>query len=168
MNIQKFRKPIYCPNASKLGYCKWGAEIGDTVLFDTTYTGEEGELVGARSVGRVIGKSDIDGCGVKQKVPYLAVLTTVSHLSAAHILYVRPEQVCGIYDNKNPDHRHGSTLAWLLTAKELPSADELVRASQYGALSDSSIHKYLVDGKLEFDKVREAERRESARKLGEE
>lgn len=124
------KKPIHCPNATKLGFAKYAVETGD-VIFSTN---------GAESVpARVLGCAVRDGFDNAYKYgTVLLVLQLGENMTHAHVRHVKIEDVVEI---RFPDD-YRTFINWFFTS-QLPSAAAVVAAAEYGALGNRYLSKYL-------------------------
>jgi hypothetical protein len=131
---KKFKTPIYCPNASDLGYCRYKVVIGDFISW--RYPSENGPEFGPY-YGRVLGEATHNGLGqpYPKKSRVLAVLMLGEQLNHGYVEHVNIEYVRFI---RTP----GAFLKWALFGDML-DIETTDRLAQYGALSDGHIDKLL-------------------------
>lgn len=135
-----FKKPIYCPNASWLGYCTRLVEIGDIIEF--RYPSD----TGAGRLARVVGVAKRDGMGKKYKPrTVLAVLEADFTLHTAFLRHVKVEWVLTACKPPTVFHR-------VFFESTLPHPDVLAAVEKHGSFCDNYIADYLdADGNLRTD-----------------
>jgi len=127
----KYRKPIYLPNATKLGYAKHSASVGDVVFFDD---------YAVPQVGRVFGYATQTGGGAPVKPrTQLVCLVLGSNMSLCYWRFVGVNKVT---ECRSPDEDGGAFIRWFFSAK-MTNEKQIAAAEHYGALSDRAIAKYL-------------------------
>jgi hypothetical protein len=139
---KKFKKPIYCPSAVSLGFCRHSVSIGDFISW--RYPAEKEEAPSDPFYGRVLGEATRDGCGkdYDKKSRMLAVLAIGEHLNHGFIVHVNVEYVRFV---RTP----GAFLKWALFG-EMLDVETTERLANYGSLSDGHIDKLLDEAGLKI------------------
>ena len=140
---KRFKKPRYCPNASWCGSSTRLVSEGDLISY-REYSDREGNHYHTR-LARVLGLATHDGCMNKYDKPRLLVLATDDMLSFGMERHVRLEDVAEI-------SKPGDFTRWFLYGK-MQDPETTIRASEYGALSNGYVEKYLdgPEGQLRKD-----------------
>lgn len=138
MRYEKIRKPMFCPNASRIGgdYQVKGGEL--IAYSDSTRTSR---------LGRVLGRATHAGDGSEFKEPTLVVMTANDTLTAGYLRAVPLEDVTEV---RSIERRKGSFALWFLFG-EMPEPEEAERAVEYGMMSDHYIDRWLVGDELRFN-----------------
>jgi hypothetical protein len=137
-----FKKEIYCPNASHIGYNRYSVKVGDLIRFRTALN-DDSYLY---EFARVLGLATVDGMGKaypKRKV--LAVLAASNDLSHGFERHVPIDDVVQVFNV-------GAFTKWFLFGQVNLSIESLYHMSTNGSLSNSYLEKYVYDGGL---KIRE-------------
>jgi hypothetical protein len=138
-----FKKPIYCPRASTIGYDRYVVVAGDLIKFEV----DMGDALRLGWLGRVLGIAECDGMGKDYDGVVLVVLTASADLSFGHEYHVPIDHVLQVFSP-------GDFTRWFLFGDMPKDLTEVLRAAEYGSLSNSYIDKYLDNGKLIFDETR--------------
>ena len=151
---KKLKKPVFCPNATTLGFSKY-VVLDDDPADQVT----EGDLIVYKEhladgsynsrLARVIGLATHDGCGVEytkpskrgkaKPTPRLLVIAANDMLDYAYERHVDVDDVIEVRSPPDPTFTR-----WFLSGK-LPSIDSILALGKYGGLCDRYFSKY-VDG----------------------
>ena len=134
---KKFKKPIYCLNASTTGYDRYEVVIGDFIGWQ--YKDEDHLFY-----GRVLGEATHNGRGdpYPKRPRVLAVLTLGDRLNHGYIHHVPVDLVEFCHDP-------GVFTRWALFG-EMLSPELTERLADYGSLSNGHIDKLLDETGLKI------------------
>ncbi len=134
-----FRKPIYCPGVSALGYGKYEVSVGDFILYAEARS--DGFPSCEPRFGRVLGKvvrfPDGKEAPKSRKLMVLAVLTLSDNMEHAYLRYVPVVEVREVM-SRPP----GAFLRFFLFGSA-PSPEIARDVQNYGAMNESYIGKIL-------------------------
>jgi hypothetical protein len=133
--FKRFRKPRYCPGASATGFRKWAVSEGDLVRYREEYAdGSHGSRL-----ARVLGLATHGGDGTEYPGPRLAVLAANDMLTCGYERHVAIEDVEEVLDPSQ-----GRDFARWFLFGTVPGPELAYAVSEYGAMSDSYLGKYLT------------------------
>lgn len=139
---KRFKKPIFLPNASRMGFDKYMVSIGDFIAWRLEYDKNEG--YSDVYYGRVLGEVTHDGMGKKyaKKPRVLAVMVFGERLNHGYVGHVPVDivQFC---------HDPGAFTKWALFG-EMMSPELTERMAEYGSLSNGHIDKLLDETGLKI------------------
>jgi hypothetical protein len=148
---KKFKKPIFLPNASRMGYDKYEVVIGDFIGWQYTYHEDAESFHGTNRsdlfYGRVLGEAMHDGVGKKypSKPRVLAVLQLGYQFNHGWVNHVPVDAVKFCHDT-------GAFTRWALFG-EMLSPELTERLAAYGALSNGHIDKLLDESGMKIVKM---------------
>jgi len=137
---------LYCTSATHLGYSRYDVGQGDLILF------REGD---GQRLGRVLGLATHDGCGQEyrgparrgkgtRRAPRLLVLAANDTLSHGFERHVALEDVLEV-------PRAPGDFARFFLFGIMPDHATAIAMSEYGAMSDSYLGRYLDGGHVAPD-----------------
>ena len=145
-DVRVFKKPIYLPRATSIGFAKELCSVGDIILFYELYA-DGSEDTGMPRPGRVLGGALQDGVGKKLNPrKTLVVLQLSDNIHHAYTRYVDIEQVVECVEPV----QDMAFLTWFFSAK-MPDIETLDAFVQYGACCEYYIKKYLLNGEVRKD-----------------
>ncbi len=134
--VSRIKKPIFCPNATALGFTKYAAGEGDVIRFKTRHQdGSDHD-----TYGRVLGRANEDGTGkpYPKRPGHLLVLVMSETMTHA---YTRHVEVLDVVEVRGPE-TFKTFVRWFFSSK-LPSVEAVEAAVRYGATSASYVDKFL-------------------------
>jgi hypothetical protein len=133
MAMKRIVKPIFCPNASRIGYDRYAVKHGDLIRFSTS--ANDGSKI--HSLGRVLGCAVRDGMGQPYKArKVLLVLKASDDLSHGYLFHVPIETVEQIFDP-------GAFTRWFLFGVMPDESSRIEHLSDLGVMGNSYIADYL-------------------------
>jgi len=149
--FKRFKKPRYCPEATSLGFRAHSVKEGDLILYREEH--EDGSYTSR--LARVLGLATHGGDGSVYIKPRLAVLAASDMLSHGYERHVALEDVSEVMDTTGGGLFHGRErdfARWFLFGT-MPAPELAYAVSEYGALSDGYLGKYLTspEGELRKD-----------------
>jgi len=141
MAMKRIVKPIFCPNASRIGYDRYTVKHGDLIRFHVL--ANDGSKI--HFLGRVLGCAVRDGMGKPYKArKVLLVLKASDDLAHGYLFHVPIETVDQIFDP-------GAFTRWFLFGTMPDESSRVEYLSDLGAMSNNYLAYYVSGNELVAD-----------------